>query len=135
MSKKTNKYRCDCCGTRYTEEELDEAGTLGLDAIDHLTERLDENGPVPAGECPRDECGALVYLVDDAARVKIVKASVLVHFQGGADIVFLETKLPPHMPKCSNQSPSLKFEVEAGKGVEYVKKFLGLKAEVIKTKD
>ena len=135
MSKQVNKYRCDCCGIIYTEEELDKAGTLGLDAIDRLTERLDDNGPVPAGECPDEECGALVYLIDGTATVKVVRASILVHFQGGADIVFLETKLPPHMPKCSGQSPSLKFEVAAGMGIEYVRKFLGIEPEVIKTKD
>lgn len=63
--------------------------------------------------------------------IKIKKAVVLL--QGGsADMVFLDTELPPHMPKVSNQSPSLKFEVEAGKGIEYVRENFGIEPEVIR---
>ena len=62
--------------------------------------------------------------------IKITKATVLLH-SSTADMIFLETELPPHMPKVSKQSPSLKFEAEAGTGVEYVRKNFGIEPEVI----
>lgn len=58
------RHRCDNCGTEYEEEDLEDAGKFGLDAIPDLTQRLDAGGLVPSGECPDPECGALVYPVD-----------------------------------------------------------------------
>lgn len=60
-----------------------------------------------------------------ATVVKITRATVLLQ-PNGADMVFLHTELPPTMPKVSTQSPSLKFEVEAGQGIEYVRKVIGI---------
>jgi DNA-directed RNA polymerase subunit RPC12/RpoP len=45
---------CDNCGARIPADEL---------VIPHrLWERMDEDGPEPAGECPH--CGALAYEED-----------------------------------------------------------------------
>lgn len=73
MKKLKKKYKCDNCGTRYSEDELVAAGTFGLGGIDHLSERVDENGPVPAGECPEEDCGALVYLVEPSLKDQLVE--------------------------------------------------------------
>jgi len=62
--------------------------------------------------------------------IKITKAMVLIQ-PYGADLVFLHTELPPNMPKITNQSPVLKFEVEMGKGIEYVRKVFGVDPKVI----
>jgi hypothetical protein len=46
---------CDACDWRGTNADLNEAT--------RLWERVDENGPMPSGECP--SCGALAYLIDE----------------------------------------------------------------------
>ncbi len=43
---------CDNCGACFTSEQI-------VEEIKRLSERVDENGPTPSGECP--DCGALVY--------------------------------------------------------------------------
>lgn len=50
------RVRCDDCGWKGYECEL----SLKLEELDHLTDRLDVGGEVPAGSCP--ECNALCYL-------------------------------------------------------------------------
>lgn len=54
------EYECDNCSKRWTEAELRPAA--------NLSERMDEDGDEPDGECP--ECGALCYAVEDEAEVK-----------------------------------------------------------------
>ena len=49
-------YECDNCRQQYEQDDLKE--------IDHLAIRLDPGGPVPAGECPDRDCGALCYPVE-----------------------------------------------------------------------
>ena len=41
---------------------------IGLDDIPRLTERLDEGGEVPSGECPK--CGALCYKIKKSKQPK-----------------------------------------------------------------
>lgn len=53
-AKEAGLARCDDCGRVWTAEELNEP--------EHLSERLDPGGTVPAGECP--DCGALAYPLD-----------------------------------------------------------------------
>lgn len=47
--------RCDNCGALLNEDQLREPRDLW--------ERVDPDGPEPAGECPH--CGALAYFVTD----------------------------------------------------------------------
>ena len=50
--------------------------------------------------------------------MKITKATILL--TDGADIVIITTNLPSPMPAVSDQNLSLKFEVEADKGEDYI---------------
>lgn len=71
MSNDENKtvYRCDNCGAEHTEKTM-----IPLAEVRHLTQRVDEGGPMPSGECP--ECGAFCYpapvLGDDMVQARIV---------------------------------------------------------------
>ena len=52
------KCKCDNCGHICDTNDL----KVDLAGIPDLEQRLDVDGPVPAGECP--ECGALTYAFD-----------------------------------------------------------------------
>ena len=53
-------HQCDNCGTSWPSSDLRQ--------VHEWQERVDLNGPVPSGECPK--CGSLCYSVDDAAVLK-----------------------------------------------------------------
>jgi hypothetical protein len=53
--------------------------------------------------------------------MKIIKATI-VRFKTGTDIVHLETDLPSAYPVLLKGNLTLAFEVEKGKGEEYLKK-------------
>ena len=55
MSRPYPTVECDDCAWRGTHADLNDVDPYTL------WERLDENGPMPAGECPT--CGALAYLI------------------------------------------------------------------------
>ena len=81
-----DKCECDNCGHICRGDELD--------MIRDIEQRLDPNGPTPAGECP--ECGALSYLIKapdpleqtDAAAMQAALASI-----GDACAAILSSKL------------------------------------------
>ena len=52
-------YICDNCGQKYQREDA-------LEPIEDLSQRVDEGGPMPSGQCPR--CGALCYPEDVCKR-------------------------------------------------------------------
>lgn len=53
---------CNNCQEEWTSLDLDENGTLGVNKIPDLNQRVDPGGEVPTGECP--SCGALTYGCD-----------------------------------------------------------------------
>lgn len=62
--------------------------------------------------------------------INFSKAQVILD-KYGPDIVLLWTDLPSSMPKVTKQNLSFKIEVEAGKGVEYVREHFHIEPEVI----
>lgn len=46
---------CQNCGKQYDINDLD--------PVDHLWERVDAGEPMPAGQCPDEECQAICHLV------------------------------------------------------------------------
>lgn len=70
------------------------------------------------------------------ASVKIRQAFVLCHEQEGIrDVIQLELDLPANWPEFSPHSPLVHFEVARGKGVEYVRKFIGVIPQVCHPKE
>lgn len=51
--------RCDSCAALWTDEELDD--------IENFSMRVAPGGMMPAGQCPDLDCGALCFLVEEAA--------------------------------------------------------------------
>lgn len=60
----------------------------------------------------------------------ITGATVLIR-EHGTDKVFLYTDLPSTCPGVTNQPAVLQLDVEADRGVEYVKTHFGLEPKVI----
>ncbi len=55
-----NEVRCDECDWTGAEDDMEQT----LYQINHLADRIEPGGVVPAGTCP--ECDALVYPVTEA---------------------------------------------------------------------
>ena len=53
----TPNIECDNCSGKYRIDQI-----VALEEVEHLAERLDPGGIVPAGECPN--CGAFCYYTD-----------------------------------------------------------------------
>ena len=64
--------------------------------------------------------------------IKVTKAMVLVGM--GSDKVILETEMPPSVYP-HQASPTLQFEVTAGRVADYVRDYLHLDPEVIDKED
>ena len=71
----TETARCDNCRRIYPTDELPEPR--------RLSERLDTDGPIPAGECP--SCGALAYPESAGQRAIRELAEATGYSDGSAD--------------------------------------------------